>query len=101
MREGKLMGKENPFNHKDMEKVLFATFKRHLPQGRRTRSFLRKQARNIEHGYEIGRRDALAGKPLVSLEALQKPDDSPLQRDMVRRAYAAYLAGYLSKSEAV
>lgn len=87
------MGK-NPFNHKYMEKVLFAAFKHRLPAGRRTRSYLRQQARNIEHGYEIGYRDGQAGKELVPIEDLLSSEDSGLTANMMRRAYVAYRAGY-------
>lgn len=88
------MRERNPFYYKDVEKELRSTFKDRLPPGRRTRSYLRRQARNIEHAYEIGHRDGLAGKALIPLEELQKGDDSPLAALMMQRAYLAYCTGY-------
>lgn len=92
-KEGDPMGK-NPFNRKTMEKVLFATFKHQLPPGRLTRLYLKRQAKNIQHGFEIGYQDGLEGKALVSLEELQDGSDSPLAANMIRRAFVAYHTGY-------
>lgn len=89
--------KENPFSHKSVEKVLFSIYMPHAEDKRRTRKYLRKMARHIEHGFEIGCRDGAAGKPLISLEDLQRPDDSPMKRDIIRQAYAAYWSGYQTK----
>jgi len=86
--------RENPFDHKAVERVLFAAYKRGPMQGRRTRTFLRKMARHIEHAYEIGYRDGAAGNPLISREALYKQDESLLKQDMHRRAYVAYQSGH-------
>ena len=81
-----------------MEKVLLATYKNGTNlQGRRTRTYLRKMARYIEHAWEIGFRDGVSGKPLIpwkDLQTAQAADDSPMERDMYRRAYAAYSSGH-------
>ena len=64
---------------------------------RRLRTYLRKAARDIEHGYIIGKRDAQAGKPRV--QALEIPEltgcaQSEMRHDLYRRTYAAYVSGY-------
>lgn len=52
-------------------------------------------ARHIEKAWEIGYRDGAAGKPLVTQKELSgMSDDSPLLREMGRRAYVAYQAGH-------
>jgi len=83
----------NPFNHKYVEKVLFKTCKVGPLSGRKTRSFLRKQARYIEHAYEIGYADAVAGKELIPRKALPDLSNSPMGRKIVHMAYTAYQAG--------
>lgn len=77
-----------------MEIELFSTYKRGALQSRKTRTFLRKMARYIEHAHEIGQRDAADGKPPVPLEDLGDPNDSPMMRDLCNRAHDAYCAGY-------
>lgn len=86
--------KDNPFNHKYAEKILFKMCKVGPLSGRKTRSFLRKQARYIEHAYEIGYADALSGKELIPRENLPDLSGSPMGRRIGHIAYAAYQAGY-------
>jgi len=88
------MNKENPFNHKRVEKVLFSLYKPEASDKRRTRSYMRRMARHIEHAYTIGRRDGAAGKPLIPWEPSQIPTDSPLTLDMCHMAHVAYCSGY-------
>lgn len=88
------MKNEYPYNHKNMGKVLFAAFRRQLPAGRCTRSYLRRQARNLEHAYEIGYRDGAAGKALVPLKQVCSIDSTALAADMIRYAYTVYCAGH-------
>ena len=96
------MNRNNQFDRKSVEKDLFATYKNGTAlQGRRTRTFLRKIARDIEHSYEIGRRDGIAGKPLVPLDPLQSPDDPPMKQDIFRRVHAAYRAGHMAGTQGV
>jgi len=85
---------KNPFNHEDVERNLFNTYKHGPLQGRRTRTFLRKMARYVEHSYEIGYRDAAAEKPLIPQEDLHEPTEFPLKKDLYQLAYAAYESGY-------
>lgn len=84
----------NPFDRKYVEKMLFAQFMPAAVNKRKTRSFLRGMARQIEHGYRIGVKDGEAGNRLIELEELQKPDESPMARTMLRYAYTAYRSGY-------
>ena len=86
--------KENPFSHKYVEKMLFKTCKVGPLSSRRARTFLRRQARYIEHAYEIGHKDALSRKALIPQEALPDLSDSPMGRRTGRWTYTAYLAGY-------
>lgn len=85
---------ENPFNHKYVEKMLFAQFMPGAANKRKTRSFLRGIARDIERAYRIGVKDGESGKRLVDLSELQQPDESPAMRAIGRYAYTAYQSGY-------
>jgi len=75
-----------------------------MPQAedkRRCRTFLRKMARNIEHGYCIGYKAGLEGESLIPWESLQQDTgDSPMGRDMHYRAYAAYCSGHKAGRQA-
>lgn len=93
------MRKGNPFNRKCVEKMLFAQFMSGAENKRRTRSFLRGIARDIEHAYQIGVRDGKAGERFIALSELQKPDESPMMRTIGRYAHTAYQSGYLSGAE--
>ena len=74
---------------------MFPIYMPSSPDKRRTRKYLRKMARHIEKAWEIGYRDGVAGKPLVPQKELPgMSDDSPLLREMGRRAYVAYQAGH-------
>lgn len=85
---------ESKFDRKEIEKFLFAAYKNDTRLPRRvTRKYLRKQARNIEHGYKIGFRDAAAGKTLVPREDLPDGDNSRVQ-GIFNMAYTAYREGY-------
>lgn len=84
----------NPLDRKAIEKELFDKYKSGPLQGRRTRTFLRKMARDIVHGYEIGFRDGASGKPLTPPDAVQTSDISPMRQDIFHRAYTAYARGY-------
>lgn len=94
------MKAEHQFDRKSVEKDLFDAYKTGDLKGRRTRSFLRKMARHVEHAYEIGIRDAIAQKPMIQPEELSGlASDSPLERGIFRRVYDAYSAGYQSGRE--
>ncbi len=85
---------KNPFDHKTVEKLLFAHY---APRGkdRRTRTFLRKMARHISHAYEIGYREGLAGKePAGEKAVMDSVQGSQLVREMSRRAYMTYRTGF-------
>lgn len=84
----------NPLDRKAIEKELFDKYKSGPLQSRKTRTFLRKIARDIVHSYEIGIRDGTSGKPLIPLEEMQTSGISPMRQDIYRRAYTAYVHGY-------
>lgn len=86
------MKKENPFDQKMVERQLFAAYKNGM--GRRARTFLRRMARDICHGWEIGYRDGLAGKPLILRDELPQADSNPMRRGIFDRTYAAYSCGH-------
>lgn len=89
------MNTENPFDHKNVEKVLRSVYMPLSPDKRRTRKYLRKMSRHIEHAWEIGRKDGATGNRLVKLEELlEMTGNSTLARAMARRAYVAYETGY-------
>lgn len=88
------MKKENPFNRKYVEKMLFAQFMPRAADKRKTRSFLWEMARYIEKAYQIGAKDGGAGVRFISLSELQKPNESPMMRTIGRYAYTAYQSGY-------
>lgn len=93
--------KENPFDRKYVEKMLFAQFMPGATDKRKTRTFLRKMARHIEKAYQIGVRDGEAGERLITLSELQRPDESPMMRTIGRYAHTAYQSGYLVAGEKV
>lgn len=88
------MRKENPFDRKYVEKMLFAQFMPAVVNKRKTRSFLRGIARDIERAYRIGVKDGESGRRLVDLSELQKPDESPMMRTIGRYVHTAYRSGY-------
>lgn len=85
---------KNSFDRKTVEKELLTVYMPAASNKRRTRTYLRKQARNIERGFEIGFRDGQNGKPLVPLNVILNPNDSPLTLGISRLAYEAYQRGY-------
>lgn len=86
---------KNPFARKSTEADLRAAYAQILPDTRSTRKYLRSMAGYIEKAWEIGRRDGRKGKPLIPREELGEASaGSPLLREMHRRAYTAYQAGY-------
>lgn len=93
------MRKENPFNRKYVEKMLLSQFMPGAGNKRKTRSFLRGIARDIEHAYQIGVRDGESGERKIALSELQKPDESPMMRTIGRYAHTAYKFGYQTGTE--
>lgn len=93
------MKKENPFNRKYVEKMLFAQFMSRAADKRKTRSFLREMARYIEKAYQIGVKDGEARRRFVSLSELQKPNESPMMRTIGRYTHTAYRSGYQAGME--
>lgn len=93
------MRKEHPFNRKYVERMLFAQFMPGAENKRKTRSFLRGIARDIERAYQIGVRDGEAGEHFIALSELQKPDESPMMRTIGRYAHTAYRSGYQAGTE--
>lgn len=89
------MKKDYEFDRKSVEKELFVAYKTGDLKGRRTRSFLRKMARHVEHAYEIGIRDAKLKKPMIPEEAIPVAEnESAMGRDLLHRSYLAYRDGY-------
>lgn len=75
--------------------MLFAKYKNGQSKGRKTRTFLRKAARWIEHGYKIGKRDGASGKALVPFDVLMKDcSDRAFTREILEFTYLAYCAGH-------
>lgn len=91
---------ENPFNCKEMEKVLFDAYKAGALQGRKTRTFLRRMARHIEHSYEIGHRDGVEGRTMIQPEEVPTlHPDSPMMCGIQKRVYVAYASGYCAGAQ--
>lgn len=56
-------------------------------------------ARDICRAWEIGYREAAAGKALIPYEELPANGVSPLRRDIFNRTYVAYKSGYRSGAQ--